>query len=234
MKERAVFLDYRVRVVRIGLLASWAAFAALVVWTVAFARESQRPDVAVLALAAGGLVLLTITPWRSALSGRIGDALIAAWAGVAIGGVVIAEHARDGQPTAVGFLLIVVVCGVLLLPDAWLLAITGLSFAGYALSVWQWEPPSTTTAAILLGAFAVASVLIETLFFVLSAELRNISRRLGHAEERERQLRDTERELAQLYEVSRTIGLGRPGIQSSYFPLPASKHNKRGHRRDRQ
>jgi K+-sensing histidine kinase KdpD len=208
MTERAVFLDYRVRIVRIGLLSSWAAFLAMVVWATAFATERQRPEPLVLVLAAVGLVLLTITPWRTTLSGRIGDALIAVWAAVAVGGLAVAESARDGQPTAVGFLLVIVVCGVLLLPDGWLLAVTGASLAAYAVSVWQWEPPSTTTAAGLLGSFAVASVLIETLFFVLNAELRIVSRRLGHAEERDRQQRETERELAQLYEVSRTIGSG--------------------------
>ena len=207
MSERAAFLDYRVRVVRIGLLASWAAFLAMLVWSIAFAEDQRRPEPLVFVLAGAGLVLLSVTPWRTALSGRIGDALIATWAVVAVGGLAIAENAREGQPLAIGFLLVIVVCGVLLLPDAWLLAVTAGAFAGYAISIWQWEPPSTTSA-VLLGTFAVASVLIETLFFVLHAELRRVAQHLDLAAQRERQQQETERELAQLYEVSRTIGLG--------------------------
>ena len=208
MTERAVFLGYRVRVVRIGLLVSWVAYAAMVLWTIVFADESEAPNALVLVGAGGALLLLTITPWRRVLSGPIGEWLITAWAGIALIGLVAAESARAGQPSAVGFLLVIVVCGTLLLPEGLLLLITGAAFAGYALAIWQWEPPDASTTAILLGAFGVASVLIETLFFVLNAELRSVARRLAHTEERERQQRETERELAQLYEVSRTIGSG--------------------------
>lgn len=208
MTERAVFLDYRVRVVRIGLLVSWVAFAAMTLWTIGFATDQEAPEPPVLVLAAVALILLTITPWRRALTGRAGEWLIAVWAGIAVGGLFATESVRDGQPSAIGFLLVIVVCGTLLLPEGLLLLVAGASFAGYALSIWQWEPPNATTTAILLGAFAVASVLIETLFFVLNAELRTVARRLAHIEERERQQRETERELAQLYEVSRTIGSG--------------------------
>jgi K+-sensing histidine kinase KdpD len=208
MTERSVFLDYRVRVVRIGLLVSWVAFAAMTLWTIAFATDQEAPEPLVLVLAGVALILLTITPWRRALAGRAGEWLISVWAGIAVGGLFAAESVRDGQPSAIGFLLVVVVCGTLLLPEGLLLIVTGASFAGYALSILQWEPPNTTTTAILLGAFGVASVLIETLFFVLNAELRTVARRLAHVEERERQQRETERELAQLYEVSRTIGSG--------------------------
>ena len=76
VSDRDLFIGYRIRVIYIGLLVSWLA---VIAYAVAASRH-DGPDSGQLLLnvllLAGGVLLLTLTPWRSVLATRFGDPLI--------------------------------------------------------------------------------------------------------------------------------------------------------------
>ena len=105
VSDRDLFIGYRIRVIYIGLLVSWLAVIAYAV----AASRSEGPDGGQLLLnvilLAGGVLLLTLTPWRSVLATRLGDPLILIWCTLAVTGLLLGDELRSDEPIVAAFLI---------------------------------------------------------------------------------------------------------------------------------
>ncbi|MFQ5555612.1 MAG: hypothetical protein ACE5GC_09635, partial [Acidimicrobiia bacterium] len=162
MKNRDLFIDYRMHVITAGLAVSWMALG---VFASAGASGPGLTDATVLyPLIALGVALLglTILPWRRVLRRPIGDALILLWSSLALFGILIADTFRVGDAVVAAFLAAVVFASALLVPPALLALVAAGALGGYGIELAE-TPPGQLEAidiAFRLGAFAVTSLLL--------------------------------------------------------------------------
>lgn len=208
MGERDLIIDYRVRVITTGLIVSWFGFAVFSVWTFSL------PDVEMvtIAIALGGffvgLLILTFAPWRSLLSSLLGDWLVLVWTVAAILAVLMSELRRTDQPNGMGFLLIVFFAAATLLPNRTLITIGAIAGTAYAAAVISFNGLDATSLVGHLLPFIGAIVFVLLLSVGIQAQLEQTTDAYRQLVAREAALADKERELSQLYDVSRTIGAG--------------------------
>lgn len=201
-------LDYRIRVIRIGLVLSFAALA--IIGAVLLGQPERRTPatVGVLVLCTVAVVVLTVAPWRRMLKSGTADLVLGLWGMIAVLAVVLVETTNPGPPNAIGFLMVTIFTAATLTSTGFLFLIAALALSGYGYVVIDQGDMATGTAVILLGAFFSAAVLILLLGESIKAQLTRTRLRLVELEQRERSLQDKERELTSLYDVSATIGAG--------------------------
>ena len=208
MFDRDRFIDFRLQVVRLGLVACWLALGAGVVLA---ARDGRMAEELILrfAILAGSLLMLTLVPWRRLLRGRLGDPAIALWCMlIVVAEVVLTDESAD-EPLAAAFLGVIVFASALLVMPAALALIAIMAVTGYGVALGG-VPSSMTALAIgaRLGAFLGTTVFAIIAAKGISRELETASTQLDQLDEVSRRLEDEQRELDQLYAVSRTIGVG--------------------------
>jgi signal transduction histidine kinase len=206
--DRDRFIDFRLQVVRLGLVACWLALGAGVVIA---ARDGRMAEELILrfAILAGSLLMLTLVPWRRLLRGRLGDPAIALWCMlIVVAQVVLTDESAD-EPLAAAFLGVIVFASALLVMPAALALIAIMAVTGYGVALGG-VPSSMTALAIgaRLGAFLGTTVFAIIAAKGISRELETASTQLDQLDEVSRRLEDEQRELDQLYAVSRTIGVG--------------------------
>jgi signal transduction histidine kinase len=206
--DRDRFIDFRLQVVRLGLVACWLALGAGVVLA---ARDGRMAEELILrfAILAGSLLMLTLVPWRRLLRGRLGDPAIALWCMlIVVAEVVLTDESAD-EPLAAAFLGVIVFASALLVMPAALALIAIMAVTGYGVALGG-VPSSMTALAIgaRLGAFLGTTVFAIIAAKGISRELETASTQLDQLDEVSRRLEDEQRELDQLYAVSRTIGVG--------------------------
>jgi signal transduction histidine kinase len=206
--DRDRFIDFRLQVVRLGLVACWLALGAGVVLA---ARDGRMAEELILrfAILAGSLLMLTLVPWRRLLRGRLGDPAIVLWCMlIVVAEVVLTDESAD-EPLAAAFLGVIVFASALLVMPAALALIAIMAVTGYGVALGG-VPSSMTALAIgaRLGAFLGTTVFAIIAAKGISRELETASTQLDQLDEVSRRLEDEQRELDQLYAVSRTIGVG--------------------------
>jgi len=201
-------VDYRVRVIRIGLVLSYATLAVIGAALLGRSEPQTMATIVVLGLCAVALVVLAVAPWPRMLASGTADLVIGLWGVLAVLAVVLVEAAHSGPPNAIGFLMVTIFTAATLTSTGLLFLIAALALAGYGYVVAEYGQMTTGTVVVLVGAFLAASVLILLLGASIKAQLTRTGARLAVLEERERALQDKERELASLYDVSATIGAG--------------------------
>ena len=208
MLERDRFITYRIRVVWLGLIVSWLALGAAVVAAVV---EDELDNLLVTRIAILGvsLLLLTVFPWRRILRGRIGDPAIVLWCVLILVGLLILVVETETTPIVAAYLGVIVFASAMLVLPSVLALIALLSTAAYTLALWMVD---NTLSADDLGLRLIAFI-VTTIFSLIAAvginrELRTAGEQLGRLDEESRRLEAQQRELDQLYSVSRTIGSG--------------------------
>ena len=208
MFERDRFIGYRVMVVRFGLAISWVALGAA---TLVAARDDALTDALAVRLGVlgGALVLLTLLPWRRLLMGVAGDIVIGMWCALALVAILALSDARADEPVVAAFIgIIVFAAATLVIPT--ILTLVGVGSAGaYVTALLGTDPvPALEDLGVPLAAFGATTVFVLLAAGGVSRELRSASRQLARVDDESRYLEDQQRELDQLYAVSRTIGVG--------------------------
>ncbi len=199
------YLDYRLTAIRFGIVASWLAVGALAFWEFRMAAVPKR-DLVVLVGAA--LVVFSLTPWRRILEHRMADILLALGSVTALLALAIIELDRPDPPIAVGFLVVVLFAAATVTWNLLVSVVTLLAFAAYAYSTVSVSTVTPGGAAVLLGSFGAACVLVLVMTGAIRSRLTAASEELVRLAVRERELARQEEELSNLYEISRTIGAG--------------------------
>lgn len=209
MAERNLFIDYRLRVIALGLVMSWLATGA---FAVAGARDPGITHPLViypLGAMVAGLALLTITPWRRVLNRPYGDAVIAIWCAMAVGGVLVVDGLGDGAGDAViaGFIAAVVFAAAALVAPLFLGVVSFLALGGYVVTLVGGDA-NFSDLAVRFAAFGLTAVLLLVAAGGIRNQVQTAAKRLDELGERDAELTKRESELEKLYDISRTIGAG--------------------------
>jgi two-component system sensor histidine kinase KdpD len=209
MSNRDSIADYRVRVVKLGLVVSWASLAVFAVVGIRDRGIGHDLVFYPLVVLGGLLVALSAVPWRKVLRGRFGDAVIAVWCVAAVAGILAAGPFRSTEAAFAGFLAAIVFAGAALVRPPTLAVVAGATLAGYATSVIGGaEDAAVADLATPIAAFAVTSFLLWLAAGGIGNRLIEARDRLLALTRRETQLERREGELERLYDISRTIGSG--------------------------
>lgn len=201
-------IEYRIRVIATGLIVSWFGFVAAAIWSLTAVELELVSQSIVLGSLFVGLVILSIAPWRTMLSSHIGDWVLLAWCVVTLSAIVAFEGIRPGAPTAISFLLVTFFAAATLLPSGAMLAVAIASTVTYAISITEESGIEGLTGSINVLAFTGAVIFVVLLSVGIRRQLEQTAAAYEEMVEREATLTRREREMSQLYEVSRTIGAG--------------------------
>ncbi len=207
MERTDPIIEYRIRVIVTGLIVSWFGFIGVAVWTV----TSTDLTTMSLAILLGGfliaLIILSVAPWRTMLSSGIGDWVLLAWVVGLLVAVAILGVTGDDAPSAIGFLLVTFFAAATLLPNGILLTVGLASALLYGFTVFDDTGLGRLDGMTLL-AFVGSLIFVLLLSVGIRTQLEQTSSAYAEMVEREAVLARREREMSQLYDVSRTIGAG--------------------------
>lgn len=208
MVERDLIIDYRVRVITTGLIVSWFGFVIFSLWTLSLENVDTAASIIALGGFLFGLLILTFAPWRSLLASPLGDWLIVVWTVAAILAVMMFEVRRNDQPDGIGFLLVTFFAAATLIPNRTLITIGTISGIAFAATVIGANGYDTIALSGHLLPFVGAIVFVLLLSVGIRTQLDQTNEAYLLLADREAALAVQERELSQLYDVSRTIGAG--------------------------
>ncbi len=198
----------KVRAIRIGAVLWWAGLAAGTL----YGWETGRLDdvTFLIPIIAGAVMALiqTALPWKRFVGRPIGA--VASLLGIlGVLGVVTTLARHVESPVIVfGFYVMVLAYASVVLP-LWGYAVAGLgATAVYALSTWYATPVFDADTIFPVAALAVIASAVALTNLELVRYAREAAKRLVRLEVQQQGLRDRQRDLEALYEVSRTIGAG--------------------------
>ncbi|GMR02690.1 MAG: hypothetical protein BMS9Abin20_1036 [Acidimicrobiia bacterium] len=206
--KRDLIIDYRVRVITTGLIVSWLGFIIFALWTLSLDVIDTTATILALGGFLAGLLILTFAPWRSLLVSHVGNWLLVVWSIAATLAIYMLEINRAGQPSGIGFLLVVFFAAATLVPDRTLITIGAISSVAYAAVVITANGFETIALSRDLLPVIGAIVFVLLLSVGISAQLERTNDAYIQLADRQAALTQQERELSQLYDVSRTIGAG--------------------------
>jgi signal transduction histidine kinase len=201
-------IEYRARVIRIGLVVSWLAVGIFIVWGVTRSTENRTGIVVVSAALVAALVLLSITPWRAAFESGIADWLILGWCLVALLAQMTIELRGGHVPSGVGFLLIPFFAAATATTIPVLIGVEIASLAAYWIALGESVGYFSASTGTSLLAFTAASIFILLISARVRSQLEESTAEYEELAEREARLASEERELSRLYDVSLAIGAG--------------------------
>jgi len=208
LETQDLTIDYRVKVIATGLILSWSGLIVFALWTISLPDFNGAEVVG----SVGGLLLvlgiLTFVPWRSLLTTLLGEWLLVGWTIAANAAVLMFEIKRPGQPSGVGSLLITFFGAATLVQNRTLITIGALTGAAYAVAVMR--PNGLDTEALVGNLLPLigAMVFVLLLSMGIRSQLEQTNDAYRQLSDRESALTQQERELSQLYDISRTIGAG--------------------------
>ncbi|MBT8206644.1 MAG: GAF domain-containing protein, partial [Acidimicrobiia bacterium] len=207
--DRSLYSTFRVNLVRLLLAASWASLAWL---TVTLYRNGRLEEFGTWLPLIGlvlALAVLTGLPWRRVLRRPTSDALFVLWAAAAMAAMVFSQVKGGGSPLVLVYALVIVIGAALLLAPLYLAVVAALSMLAYVLAatrtssdISQSELVSQLVALMLVGLVTIL------LAYGLRRQIVDASNRLTLLDRRDDEVRLRERQLEQMYAVSRTIGAG--------------------------
>ena len=201
-------IEYRIRAIATGLIVSWFGLVAAAIWSYSVIDIGIVPLSIIFGAVFVGLVILSIAPWRTMLASGIGDWVILAWCAIVIAAVVVVEAVRDGSPTPMSFLLVTFFAAATLLPNVAMLSVAIASTFAYGVTLYDAAGVEGLVGSINLLAFTGAVIFVVLLSVGIRRQLELTAAAYDEMVEREAILTRREREMSQLYEVSRTIGAG--------------------------
>ncbi len=201
-------IEYRIRVIATGLIVSWFGLIVVAIWSFTAVDLALVPQITVLAAFTIGLIILSVAPWRTMLASGIGSWVILAWSVITLLAILLFESNRDGPPSAISFLLVVFFAAATLIPNGAMLAVGIAATTTYAIAIYDESGLSGITSSVNLLAFTGSVIFVVLLSVGIRRQLEQTAAAYGEMVEREAVLARREREMSQLYEVSRTIGAG--------------------------
>lgn len=208
MTDSKLTIEYRLRVVRIGLLVSWAGMILLVAWATGLDTQNRNITRTALGIAVLGLAAISAVPWRRTLSSKAGEWIILVWSTAALLAILIYESGTPGSARGIGFLLVLGFAGGSLLPSQFVVALGVGASVAYATVLSEAGTAVFSTYATSLFVFAAAALLIVVFSIGIRHQVEATEDAYEAIAKRSEELSRKERELTRLYEVSRTIGAG--------------------------
>lgn len=201
-------IDYRVRVITTGVIITWLGFAVFGIWLIA---SSGLSTVAVYVTLGGlfiAVLLLTVAPWRRLLRSPIGDWALLTWSVLTLLAILVFETTREGTTAGIGFLLVTFFAAATLMSNRALLTVAFVSTLANAFALFSDPGISTLALVASLLAYVAAVVFVLLLSVGIRTQLEHTTEAYREMVDREAVLTRREREMSQLYDVSRTIGAG--------------------------
>jgi signal transduction histidine kinase len=208
VEQTQPIIDYRIRVITTGLIVSWLGLVLLGIWSVAESDLGTITTVVMLAALAVGMVLLTIAPWRRLLTSGIGDWVLLAWNIIGLAAILLYEVSRPESPADLGFLLVIFFAAATLVPNRALIIVGFTSTAAYGFAILEASETPTAAGGASILAFTGAIVFVLLVSVGVRAQLEQTTEAYQDLVVREAVLTKREREMSQLYDISRTIGAG--------------------------
>ncbi len=209
MQGKDPIIDYRIRVVTTGLIVSWFGLIVFAIWSLTVDEVSGVYLWTFLGGLLVALVLITLTPWRSMLESGVGDWVLLVWSLAILAAVIVFETARNDEvASGIGFLLVTFFAAATLMPNASLLAVGIASTAAYGASLFATSSIADVPVAGTLLAYLAAVVFVLLISIGIRTQLERTNRAYTELVAQGAALERREREISQLYDVSRTIGAG--------------------------
>ncbi len=209
MTAQNQFLEYRLKIVRLGQAISFIGYVALDVHLFS-AGTIDDPNVRTPVVALGVLLLMVLgAPWRRLLATAAGDIAILVWGGAIAGALLLADAIAPDDVLAIAFLAVVVFAAAALSNPLITGALAFVAMACYFLVV-----QGSTFGALnvhdgtRLIVFVTAAMLLLIAASGVRKQMNLTAERLVDLETRDIELTGREDELQRLYDLSRTIGTG--------------------------
>jgi K+-sensing histidine kinase KdpD len=203
-----LMIDYRIRVIRTGLIVSWLGMIALTLWALSLESVNEFAVVVALGSFAVGLLIVTFAPWRAMLTSQVSDWTILVWIFAALLAVLIYETTSMGTPNGTGFLLVLFFAAATLIPTRAMITVAIGTTITYSAAVLT---SGVTEASSFVGAFLPfigATVFVLLISVGIRTQLEAADTAYRSVSYQGAELARQEQELTRLYEVSRTIGAG--------------------------
>lgn len=201
-------IDYRIRVIRTGLIVSWLGMIALVLWAVSLESADDYAIVVTLGSLAVGLLIVTFAPWRSMMTSQVADWAILVWIFAALIAVLIYETTTTGTPNGTGFLLVLFFAAATLIPTRAMITVAIGTTITYAAAVLTSGAAESSSFIGLFLPFIGATVFVLLISVGIRTQLEAADAAYRSVSYQGAELARQEEELTRLYEVSRTIGAG--------------------------
>lgn len=201
-------VDYRLRVITTGLIVSWFGLAVFVIWTITSGVFSVTLMSVLISVFAIGLLIVTLAPWRRLIDSGIADWMLLAWTVIILMAVFVVETSTEETPAGTGFLLITFFAAATLMRNGALLAVGIASTLAYAFAVFEVSGVESVPSAVNALAFLASVVFVLLVSIGIRTQLEQTADAYREMAEREVVLARQEKEISQLYDVSRTIGAG--------------------------
>lgn len=209
MTDHNQFLDYRLKVIRLGQAISIVGYVALSFHLIdngSFSDPDVRTPVVVLGAA---LLLALAAPWKKLLSTIWGDIAILVWGSAMSAALLVGDSVAPDDVLAIGFLAVVVFAAAALVNPLTTGGVAVVSLFCYFLVVQgSTFNQLTVNDFTRIITFVTASALLLIAANGIRKQMQTTSERLENLVSRDIELTEREGELQHLYDVSRTIGTG--------------------------
>lgn len=163
MRDERLLIPYRLRVVRVGIQATWLTVAILLAYALlADDTEVRRAEMfAVTAAGALGAILVSLLRWRDLFDRGIGVTALTVWSIFDIGLISVGVWASGGvsSPVFIGFALTTLFFA-LAYPVRSQILLLGCTYLGYGIAGWiEGGPVPEGTVIIRLGGLAVFAMM---------------------------------------------------------------------------
>ena len=207
--KRGHLAESRLRSIRLGLAGSWVGVGGFTwyLWDIGRLRDDEL--LIPLATIAAGTFVFTLVPWKRILERKLASTLIFLWLSMLATAMMATAPYHD---SALGLFVaaawIIIYAGVLLAPLGFASTVSAtLAAYGVAISI---SPIQATQygQGFRVAALATTAIIVGITIAELRSQAAQTVRQLHTLNHQRAALRRRESELMQLYEVSRTIGLG--------------------------
>ena len=208
MSQTDPIIEYRIRVLSTGLIVSWFGLVLVGIWAATADDIDWTVTGIVLGIVFVTLVIVTLAPWRTMMRSGIADWFIVAWSVITMATILILELTRPGRPSGVGFIIVTFFAAATLTRNSPLIAVGVIATIAYGFSLYEWAGLESASPILSFLAFVATIVFVLLVTIGIRTQLERTSVAYEELAEREAALAQREREISQLYDVSRTIGAG--------------------------
>lgn len=208
MNETDPIIEYRIRVLSTGLIVSWFGLILLGIWALTSDKVEWAVRGTVLGILVVGLIIVTIAPWRTMMRSGLADWVLLAWSIIAILAILLFELERSDRPSGIGFLIVTFFAAATLMRASGLLAVGFAATFAYGFALFEYAGIESASTVLSFLAFVATVVFVLLVTIGIRTQLERTAGAYSELAQREAAIAQQEREISQLYDVSRTIGAG--------------------------